>query len=171
MKLYKILECKNYSKINKQISNFVKTVGVDKSSNFWNPVNTQGIFESCPLFTEWLSENKIYIQTLSVTVGRNKFCCGPHIDTPPARYKLSWPILNCENTFNRWYKVINRKDYQINQLGGKIFDKDNLIEIECNEVLHPMIIDASVPHDVYIKKNNFPRLGLQCQLFNEPKSL
>ena len=171
MNLYKIIECDNYQNINREILAFVQNNELEKSTDFWNPVDIKEVLSECPLFKKWIFDSKLHIKTIAVTVGNKFGCCGPHTDTPPARYKLSWPILNTKNTFNRWYKIKDETDFIINELGGKSYKIDNLEEIESNEVLFPMIIDAGIPHDVYIKEEKFPRLGLQCQLFKEPDSL
>lgn len=171
MALYKILDCKNYQDINREILDYILDKNIDSSDDFWNPVDAKKLLKKCPLFAEWLKINRILIQAVSVTVAKHKNCCGPHIDTPPARYKLSWPVLNTKNTFNRWFKIKDSNKYILNKLGGKSYQIDNLIEIACNEVLNPMIIDAGVIHDVLITDNKFPRLGLQCQLLKEPKLL
>lgn len=171
MHLFKELPCQNYDAINQQLLDWVNNTTLVESNNFWNPVEVKEILSSCPLFKQWLVDNKLLIKAVAVTVGKSVTCCGPHIDTQPARYKLSWPILNTKNTFNRWYKIIDESKYTINNLGGKIYSLDNLEEIASNEVLRPMIIDAGVVHDVYIIDGVFPRLGLQCQLFKEPETL
>ena len=171
MNLYKILDCKNYKEVNQELLDFIIKNKLENSKYFWNPVDIKELFKCCPLFKQWIIETKIPIRTVAVTVGNDIYCCGPHVDTPPARYKLSWPILNTEQTFNRWYKIKDKTKFKINRLGGKSYEIDNLEEIGINEVLLPMIIDAGIPHDVYIKEGKFPRLGLQCQFFNEPDSL
>ena len=171
MNYYKILECKNYQEINQELIDFVIKNNLGSSVNFWNPVDIKELYKACQLFKQWIIDTKIPIKSVAVTVGNKISCCGPHVDTPPARYKLSWPILNTQQTFNRWYKIKDETIYKINELGGKFYNIDNLEEIESIEVLAPMIIDAGIPHDVYIKEEKFPRLGLQCQLFKEPDSL
>lgn len=171
MRLFKRLPCENYNDINQQILNWIDTTNLVHSDNFWNPLEVKEFISSCSLFKDWLVENKILVKTIALTVAKEANCCGPHVDTPPARYKLSWPILNTKNTFNRWYKIKDESDYTLNHLGGKAYKLTNLTEIASIEVEHPMIIDAGVVHDVLIKHNVFPRLGLQCQLFKEPDSL
>jgi len=171
MQLFKKLPCENYDAINQQLLDWVNTTNLVESNNFWNPVEVKKILSSCPLFKQWLLENKILVQSIGVTIGKRINCCPPHIDTPPARYKLSWPVQNTKGTFNKWYSVKDHTKVLVNHLGGHSYDYDNLIEIEQTEVLFPMIIDAGVVHDVFFESKVFPRIGLQCKLFNEPSIL
>jgi hypothetical protein len=97
-----------------------------------------------------------------------------HTDTPPAKLKLSWPIQNTAHTYNRWFRpLVENPNAIINSLGGTVFTKSTQFEeIERMEVTGPCIIYAGIPHDVWADEAaQWPRLGLQCMLFNEPESL
>jgi len=104
-------------------------------------------------------------------MGFNTACCGIHIDTPPAVNKLSWPILNTKNTYNRWFAAKSSLvSIKINELGGQSYlNAHELEEIGRMEVVDPCIINAGIPHDVWFTEPAvFPRIGLQCMLFQEP---
>ena len=173
--LYQSLECRNYVEINQQIFQHINHLGIaNTTTEFWNPVDTASMFKAAPLFLEWTIEQNLKIKTIAVTVGKQLNCCGIHIDTPPARYKLSWPVLNADQTYNRWFKEIGPCEPFINNHGGKTYPPDSkLIEIQRRTLSGPAIIDAGIPHDVQFHtiEPAYPRIVLQCQLFNEPKSL
>lgn len=175
MKLYKILPCDNYTEINNQIKQYIESTGiVAVTNNFWNVLPTVEFIQAVPLFQEWTQTIGIRIKSLALTVGRTPSCCSIHIDTPPAVFKLSWPITNTANTFNRWFKpIVETPDIRINELGGQdLLNINQFEEIEKKELLSPCIINAGVPHDVWVNEHaQYPRLGLQCQLFKEPTSL
>lgn len=79
--------------------------------------------------------------------------------------------MNTTGTFNRWFKSrVENPTVHINELGGKSYtDITELEEIGRMEVLYPCIINAGIPHDVYFADSDrFPRVGLQCMLFQEP---
>lgn len=118
---------------------------------------------------------KVASSSIAVTVAQNPDkCCLPHIDTPPARYKLSWPVLNYTDTYNCWYETTSNSTTSFTaDLGGKMFiDRSHLKEIYRREVSTPAIIDAGVIHDVISgPQAKWPRLVLQCQLFKEPDHL
>ncbi len=168
---YKELDCSNYEQINQQIKDYVESIGIVETTNqFWNPLPTIEFIKSTPAFNVWLNDLGLKLHSVALTVGKDKDCCGPHIDTPPAAHKLSWPIKNTANTFNRWFMpAIDNPTYRVNSYGGKLFNLNELVEIERREVTTPCIINASMIHDVWCKDPvQFPRLGLQCMLFKEP---
>lgn len=169
---YKELECSNYEQINQQVKDYVWSKEIVETTNqFWNPLPTIEFLKACPEFYKWMNVLELKLHSLALTVGKNSDCCGPHIDTPPAAHKLSWPIENTENTFNRWFiATVNNPSVMINREGGKSFtDISELIVAAKREVKGPCIINASLIHDVFCNKQaKYPRLGLQCMLFEEP---
>ena len=133
------------------------------------------MLKSAPLFYQWLVDSNLKIKSVAVTIGRQLECCSPHIDPPPARYKLSWPILNTQDSYNTWYQeTIDNCTTKINYWGGiQYLDINELTPIKHVFVNDPMIIDAGIPHDVQFitKSPTWPRVGLQGQFVNEPVTL
>lgn len=172
MKLYKNLPCDNYYQINEQVKQYVYGTGIVASTNqFWNLLPTLEFIRATPLFYEWLVSIDLQLYSLALTVGRDENCCVAHTDTPPAVFKLSWPIENTARTYNRWFKpIVSDPDTIVNEYGGTHYvNADQLEEIERKELLGPCIINAGVIHDVWIDSPAvYPRLGLQCMLFKEP---
>jgi hypothetical protein len=175
MNCYKKLSCDNYQEINQEILKHVTTVlDVDNTPSFWNSIPVVDFVQATPLLQIWLKAQQLQIKTLAVTVGTHKDCCGVHVDTPPAVYKLSWPIRNTETIWNRWFRELNNScSVMINHLGGKQYlDRTQLQEIDRMRVDAPAIINAGIPHDVWFEEHSqFPRLGLQCQLLKEPANV
>lgn len=172
MALYKKIACADLAVINQTILAYINSKTLD-ANVFWHPVDMIEFMKFTPLFTAWWMQNKLPIKNIAITQGTHADCCGPHTDTPPSRIKLSWPVLNTEHTWNRWYQPLPGARKQVNQLGGiSYLDRDNLIEIDRMRVDSPALIVTDVPHDVWFEPHaEFPRLGLQCQLFEEPESL
>jgi hypothetical protein len=171
---YKYLSCDNYNEINQEILTFLFRFNIIQDScQFWNPVSVVDFLRTCPLFGEWARQQGVRIKTLSVTVGLFNRCCTAHIDTPPARFKLSWPVMNTANTYNRWFSSSQHATTEINAHSGTSY----LIEEELTELARvcvdrPMLIDAGTIHDVWVDGQIVsPRVGLQCQLVKEPASL
>ena len=172
--LYRNLVCQDYQSVNSQILSFVQDKGIDHSQVFWNPVDTKIFLQACPLFLTWTMQQRVMIDSVSVTVGNNESPLRPHVDTPPAKFKLSWPIANSDMTWNRWFEiVVSDPDVEINSLGGLAYnDIRQLREIGRRKVDSPALINASIPHDVWYESPGvFPRLGLQCKLLREPQEL
>jgi len=172
MILYKQLICSNLALINQEILSYINRQQFD-STIFWNPVPIIEFIHATPKFTAWCLDNNMPLKSIAVTLGTNPNCCGPHIDTPPSIYKLSWPVLNTEHTWNRWFQTPANASTKINALGGiSYLDPASLIEIGRMRVDQPAIIATGVPHDVWFESGAvFPRWGLQCQFFIEPTGL
>jgi hypothetical protein len=174
MNYYRHVPCDNYEDINQEIRQFVFQFNiVQESRQFWNPVPVVDFLRACPLFAKWAAEQGVRIKTLSVTVGTVDRCCTAHTDTPPARFKLSWPVMNTANTYNRWFDAPAHATKEINLYGGTNYLIDQeLTELDRVCVDRPMIIDAGTIHDVWVDGEIIsPRLGLQCQLMQEPTEL
>lgn len=173
--LYRTLSCDRYHAINQSIQSWVDGLeNLSGTTQFWNPQSAADLLKSCPDFLQWLSEHKIMIKSVAVTYGTSPDCCAPHVDTPPARFKLSWPVKNTKHTWNRWFKpAVENPSIVNNDLGGTIYlDLKELQEIDRRELLSPCLIDAGVIHDVWCDDlARYPRIGLQCQLVKEPPSL
>jgi len=171
MALYQKLNCPNYSIINEEILQWVESLNIiDNSNVFWNPVDLKEMYKNCPKFFKWAATENFKIKSISLTVGKNPYCCGPHTDTPPKKYSISWPIKNTRRTWNTWYRpLVDNPSVMINDIGGTAYtDRSQLEIIERKELLEPILLDVTVIHDVWCEESaQFPRLGLQCQLFNE----
>lgn len=171
MKLYKQFVCADLDEINLEILSYINTL--ELGSSFWNPTDVVAFVRANPKFKQWILDHDLAIKSVAITQGLDPNCCGPHTDTPPSVYKLSWPVLNTEKTFNRWYIASCDCPTKVNDFGGvNYLNSDQLIEIDRMRVDAPAIIATGVPHDVWCEPGaKFPRLGLQCQLFMEPTSL
>ena len=175
MIFFKVIDCNHYQEINAEILQYVQThFDISAAPDFWNPLSTVDFLHHTPLFVQWCKQHNVLIKSLALTVGTHPNCCGPHIDTPPAKIKLSWPICNTQTTYNRWFKeLVDHCTVDINHWGGTIYkDMAQLQEIHRKKVNSPMLINAGIPHDVWFEDTSvYPRLGLQCQLLKEPDSL
>jgi hypothetical protein len=175
MKLFKSLPCDNYIEINNQIKTYIESTRiVDTTTEFWNTLSTVEFVKATPLFRQWMSSQGLHLHSLALTVGRDAGCCNMHTDTPPAKFKLSWPIQNTAHTYNRWFRsLVESPVAATNLLGGTAFTElTQFEEIARMEVTGPCIIHARIPHDVWTDGTaQWPRLGLQCMLFNEPEEL
>jgi hypothetical protein len=171
-KLYRKLECNDLDKINQEILAHISGLEFT-GTKFWNPIDTIKFIQATPMFVMWCKQNDLMIKTVSVTQGLFASCCGPHKDTPPCRFKLSWPVLNTQHTWNRWFRAPSNALIEINELGGTTYlDPTQLQEIDRMQVDQPALITVDVPHDVWFDpRTEYPRYGLQCQLFSEPDHL
>ena len=168
--LFKQISCDVLDLINQEIMSYINRREFTQEQ-FWNTVNTAEIMQVAPLFRTWLIDHDLPVKTVAITRGLNPHCCGPHTDTPPSVIKLSWPVMNTQLTWNRWLRPTPDAPTEINALGGTSYlDPSTLIEIGRMRVDQPAIIATGIPHDVWFEPGaEFPRWGLQCQLFKEPQ--
>ena len=174
--LYKDIPCDNFENINNEILKYLEYSNViEQSTNFWNTLNTKEILLACPLFLLWTQQNNFKIYSVAAAICKDTIQLPrPHIDTPPARFKLSWPVLNYSNTCNRWFQdPTGHADKIVNRMGGISYtNASQLITIDQRLTTSPGLIDAGTPHDVfYLSEPVFPRVVLQVQLRNEPSTL
>lgn len=175
-RFYKELDCPDYESINQDILKWIEDRRlIETSDSFWNPIDSLDFMKSIPSFSNWCKSHNLKIQKVVATILKSDTPMpGIHIDTPPARYKLSWPILNTSTTWNHWYKI---KDQTADQVitGYQSIEFTNieqLLEIDSRRLTGPALIDAGIIHDLSVSPDQkYPRIGLQCQLFNEPKNL
>lgn len=168
------LDCSEYTSINKSIKSWIDQQSfLPNTGSFWNHIDTHSLLTFAQDFQKWLLQKKLPVKSIAVTWGTQPNCCSPHTDTPPARFKLSWPVENCQNTWNRWFRPSHdRVRHVTNALGGKNFNLADLEEITRRETTGPALIDAGQIHDVWCSPEaKFPRIMLQCQLLKEPLSL
>ena len=170
--LYKKLPCGNLKQINEEILNYIRSRKFDPDS-FWNPVDLLEFMKYTPQFTTWYLDNNLPLKSIAITQAHAVNCCTLHTDTPPSRYKLSWPVLNTEHSWNRWFEPMPDAPKKQNDLGGiDYLDYSRMVEIGRMQVDSPAIIATGIPHDVWFEETAvFPRWGLQCQLFLEPETL
>jgi len=170
--LYKKLHCDQLDQINQEILEYIGSMKFE-SSRFWNPIDPIKFIKATPRFLAWCQQQNLRIKTVAVTYGYYTSCCGPHKDTPPCRFKLSWPVLNTGHTWNRWFHAPADAQVQVNELGGTTYlDAGQLTEIDRMQVDQPALITVNMPHDVWFAPEAvYPRYGLQCQLFSEPDRL
>lgn len=172
---YRILNCDIQQSINEQILTHISsTVDLADPIDFWNPINTVDFVKANTLLVSFLRSHNLILREVAVTIGTHTNCCLAHTDTPPAKIKLNWPVKNTQHTFTRWFKsMTDDPSVTVNRWGGTCYnDYNQLVEVERVELIHPCLIDATVPHDVLIGDQAvLPRIGLQCIFFKEPQQL
>ncbi len=197
MKPFKVLPCKDYTQINNQIKDFLKsetTLLEVKPELYANFVDIRSFVSKCPLFVQWSRDNGMLIRDAYFSYcgsrGKNfgKFGdtpCFIHLDKPPVHWKMNWPVLNMEGSCVRFFQTLDKtkdpneyvmrdgdpdsKDHDYYSLDYRYFEETHRHDFDTNE---PIIMDGLVPHDVGLYDNaEFPRIGLQVMFMKEPTHL
>lgn len=147
--------------------------------------------QHCPKLVAWCKSYKLLIRDAYFTVlyckynHNGKHILPIHLDKPPHNWKINWPILNMEHTVLSFYTLKNpeldlqqliiregdpdSKDNDNYRLPANQFVREEIYDFSNQQ---PVLMNPSVPHDIYFKENPiFPRIGIQLNFFNVPQHL
>jgi len=194
---YKILQCADYQKINKQILEFLKTHTelLDKAPRLYANFQDIKLFiKKCPALLEWCIKMDMvprdvyfsYCGSRGPNFGKfGDSPCHIHLDRPPVHWKMNWPVLNMEGSCVRFFKTLVE---EVNPLdlarrsgvpGSKAEDYYSLSYEPFEEITRhdfsknePILMDGLIPHDVGLYDDaKFPRIGIQMMFVKEPTHL
>jgi len=197
MSPYKILQCPNYQKINKQILEFLRTHTdlLDKTPRLYTNFQDIKLFiKKCPALLEWCIEMGMiprdvyfsYCGSRGLHFGKfGNSPCPIHLDRPPVNWKMNWPVLNMEGSCVRFFKTLvegvdpvdlakeggipGSKAETHYSLSYEPFEEMTRHNFSKNE---PILMNGSIPHDVGLYDDaKFPRLGIQMMFVKEPTHL
>lgn len=92
-----------------------------------------------------------------------------HIDNDDKPLRINFPVLNCENTETRFFKL-KETNYdtrsQTNGLTYKLLDADSCVFVDKFELTQAVVMRVLEPHQVVVNSKTFPRVSCTVQ-FNE----
>lgn len=197
-KSYQVLDCTNYQEINQDLIDYVVRY-TDLTTqcpdyNYCNFLYKFGLdnvhfIKANPKLIHWFESMGLRLRDIYFTLAwtnhsadHPESSCPIHLDKPPVRWKLNWPIMNMEKTSIRFY-MPKDPDIDINKLVKRTgdpnsIDNDNyqleykdFLEIERHDFAknQPIIMNGSIAHDVgFYQDPVFPRIGMQVMFFKEP---
>ena len=180
MKPYHKLECDNLSQIQDQVMDWIRSTnpGLLDSTTLWNKVHTADLVQSTPALVDYCKSMGLIIREVALTIINKQQDEELHIDELPITAKINIPILNTQNSYNRWYKVseelLANTQPEINLFGKKYYTFTNVDYSKLKllgelELIHPVVFDSQIAHNIVIEKEcTFPRIVLSCTFFKEP---
>lgn len=180
MKPFHTLTCNSLSEIQQQVLLWIqsKNPSVLTSNRLWNKINTSDLVKSCPALIQYCRSLNLKIREVALTVVNTKQDADLHIDELPVTAKINIPILNTENTFNRWYEIpaelLAATPPVINEFGKKYYtfknvDYSKLRQLGEIEILTPVVFNSQIAHNVVLNDGcRFPRIVLSCTFLKEP---
>ena len=180
MKPYHLLTCHSLSEIQQQVLLWIrsKNSAVLTSNRLWNKINTSDLVKFCPALIQYCQSLDLKIREVALTVVNAKVDADLHIDELPVTAKINIPILNTENSFNRWYEIpaelLSATSPTINEFGKKYYtfknvDYSKLTLLGEIELLTPVVFNSQIAHNIVMGEDcRFPRIVLSCTFFKEP---
>lgn len=180
MKPYHPLICHSLPEIQQQVLTWIKSKNpeIQATNQLWNKIDTADIVNSCPELMQYCKSLNLKIREVALTIVNRNINADLHIDELPVTAKINIPILNTENTFNRWYEIpaemLAATTPIINEFGKKYYsfidvDYSRLKLLGEIELLSPIVFNSQIAHNIVVNSNcRFPRIVLSCTFFKEP---
>lgn len=186
MQPYRQLRCKQQSVIADKVLHFLRTKtslleDIPPDIDLWHKLPTVDLVRNVPELVKWCRELGLTIRETSVTIVNQHKDAYLHIDELPVVAKINFPILNTQNTYNRWYRIPERLAVQYppitNRFGNNYYlfkgiDLDQCELIGEVELLEPVVFNSQIAHMIGIGKDaQVPRVVLSITFFREPTDL
>lgn len=165
---FKKMHLPNYQEIADQALNYVK--GVDKIYNrelsSYYILNLDDIKKHCPLLIPSFNELGLepYLVSIFIMYKNNH---GPiHVDLFPPLAKFLIPLLNTQGTTTNFFgncKVVKITNPVSGIKSYRPFTSKDITINSSLELDSPAILRTSVPHNVIMNENNFPRISMQVE--------
>lgn len=167
MDLFKFLTVSNQELIADKLYDYViNHTNILETKYDWNTLNRAEVLEFVPeLVTECTKLVNHPIVMISVIYRSPGEGGKIHIDQGPAKYRLLWPVRNCQGSYTKFYDLNGNQVKEIFNPNGNSFltiDTVNpMPEIASVELTSPVIFNSKVPHGVYTNPAlNEPRLSV-----------
>jgi hypothetical protein len=162
MQYYKFLELE-WIEVAESMKNYV----LDNPSLYepgqgaWINCNFSDVMQRVPQLQEMFNPLGLTIKRVSLFVMNYKI--GKiHIDDDGLHpFRINFPILNCQDTETRFYKVTSapNTEKQPNKIAYHFFNPNNCELADSFELDRPVIIKTQEPHQVVLKHNILPRIS------------
>lgn len=143
------------------------------SRGAWVNCDLKDINEKVPSLQELFNEVGLTMKRVSLFV--MMYSAGViHIDDDVEHpYRINFPVLNCENTETRFFKVTGRaiKQFQPNKFAYHMFNPAECEQVDSFELTQLTIIKTQEPHQVITNHNNFPRVSCTVAFYEDLKPL
>jgi len=155
MELYKFLTVENQALISKKLYDYViNHTDILETKYDWNTLNLKEVLSFVPeLVTECAKLINHPIVLVSI-IHRSPGEGGKiHIDQGPAKYRLLWPVSNCQGSYTKFYDLNGNSVRELFNPNGNSFltigKTYPMPEIASVELTQPIVFNSKVPHGVY----------------------
>ena len=135
----------------------------------WVNCDFKDVMEKVPSLQEMFTPLGLTIKRVSLFV-MNYTTGEIHIDDDAIHpYRINFPIMNCEHTETRFYKVASKPltEYQANSFAYHFFDPTVCEQVDSFELTGPVIFKTQEPHQVVVNHNNPPRISCTVAFYED----
>jgi len=172
---FKEIDIDNLDIIQKKCLDYVKTqemVYKKLKPASWYILNTDEVKASCPELQESFSKINLDINYIAAIVMMEEKDIRVHTDNWNQEARINIPLLNCENTFTKYYSNIKTQDLYNPSTGLISKTVINLDEIlyECGlELRKATVLRSNEGHHITVPSTNpVPRISLTIGFVQDP---
>lgn len=88
-----------------------------------------------------------------------------HIDSDSLPVRITFPVINCDNTITKYYKFNGEANlfFQSNGISYNNICSNDVIEVDSFELTSAILMRVLEPHQVCVLHDNFPRVSCTVQ--------
>lgn len=169
MKNFRYLDVNNWQSIADKVYLYVKNeTNILETDEFWNFTDREKLLEYAPELETYFISLGLNISHFAIIKMVDGHPTDIHIDWQAPTSRIQWPILNCESSTTKLYKIVKGKPRV--DIVGKIFywnlsgaEFEVVDEFKLNK---PLVWRTNLPHCVF-PTNNELRLSMTCY-FSQP---
>lgn len=170
-KLYKFLDIPDYQSISEELLSYYNSLTKFKEvRGFTKVVDTMPLLHNLPSLREAFKQLQLNCVYTAFIIVDNSIPELVHRDKGDHRYRLLWPVQNCQNTFVRFFNVEENKKVWFGSPNKRYsgYDITNAVEIGNYELTSPIVADITVPHYIDVKNLNGTRISFYCAFDKDP---
>jgi hypothetical protein len=172
---FKEIDIENLEIIQEKCLNYVKTqetVYKKLKPASWYILNTEEVTDSCPELQQSFSKMNLDINYVAAIVMMEEKDIRVHTDNWNQDARINIPLLNCKNTFTKFYSNIKTEDLYNPSTGLISKTVVNLDEIvyECGlELRKATVLRSNEGHHITLPSSNpVPRISLTIGFVQDP---
>lgn len=164
MKIFQFIDVDQQQLISDKLYDFVINHTDVQNKWGWNNVNLVKLRQHVPeLFDELGKIIDHPVEMVAILMFLPKTVGDKHVDHEPHKYRMLWPIRNCEGSYTKFWDLNgNKLITKFGKQGERYFASHGsrpLIELASVELTKPMVFSPKILHGVYTNPNcDEPRL-------------
>jgi hypothetical protein len=168
--LFKEIKIKNLKDINFQLR-FAIDYYRPKNQNYFNHIDKDNFLKECPSINDYFVCNNFEVNKIAIIEIPGRSESALHIDTQNNFLALNFPVINCDQSYTAFYKIVEGSPNIIKMANGLTnlnFDNCGTEELDRFYLKQNAILfNTKIPHKVFNFSDN-PRLSISFRFVNDP---